>query len=473
MEILPSSNPVQFYRFLGDQIRRLPLQNACHSLIHGLFENASAASIQQDIRGCSNLNGRYTTAKLTPFHFAAIWENRKAMSVLEKAGADIDAKDIQGYTPLHHMAMKGNVNGVKSLLKLGADETARTNYGATYMDFLRWNEPFRESSSALSLNPALFSAHQNDQNRFDPVCLPKTARAVDEIVATPKALINLWKATREDINQKNAAFLSNFWNDRYQEFKKNPPKLSVVPISANDAGEQLPLGKGFCSLIADEPIKKGQMIGEYTGEVITDSEKDRRSETYLWTNPPPIDADRFRSPIAMANDGFPNAYVTAHEYDKQLNPGVDGLVARKFVLALDDIAPGEQITIDYGATYKLKWGTEHVEFKPQSLRRFLQQNSWEKIIKSFFFPSLSKRASDEERVNLIASSVKMQYLFQTPSSFEWAAKKGLVTQKDLNLIETTDKKTNFLEEYQLGREGVRRARKVLQLKKSPIDDRGL
>jgi|GEM_PF-5010998 len=465
MEILPSSNSVQFYQFLGDQIRRLPLQNACHSLIHGLFENASAASIQQDIRGCSNLNGRYTTAKLTPFHFAAIWENKKAMSILEKAGADIDAKDIQGYTPLHHMAMKGNVNGVKSLLKSGADETARTNHGATYMDFLRWNEPFRESSSALPLNPALFSAHQNDQNRFEPVCLPKTARSVDEIVATLETLIDLWKSKENQgiINLDDAALLSNFWNDRYQEFKKNPPKLSVVPISTNDAGERLPLGQQFCGLIANEPIKKGKIIGEYTGEVITNSEKSQRSETYLWTNSPPIDADQFRSPMAMVNDGFPNAYITVHEYDKQLNPGVDGLVARKVALAIDDIAAGEQITIDYGATYELKWGTEHIEFKPQSLRRFLQQNSWEKIIKSFLF------SSDEEKVDIIGMSAKMQYLFQTPSSFEWAAKKGLVTQKDLNLIERIDKQTDFLEGYQLGREGVRRAKKVLQLKKPHID----
>lgn len=463
VEILPSPNPVNFYQFLGDQIRRLPLQNACHSLIHGLFENASASSIQQDIRGCSNLNGRYTTAKLTPFHFAAIWENRKAMSALEKAGADIDAKDFQGYTSLHHMAMKGNVKGVKSLLKLGADETARTNYGATYMDFLRWNKPFRESSSALPLNSVLFSAHQNDQNRFDSVCLPKNVQAVDEIVATPKALIDLWKATPENINQEDAALLSNFWNDRYQEFKKNPPKLSVVPISTNDAGELLPLGQEFCGLIANGPIKKGQIIGEYTGEVITNSETKLRSETYLWSNPPPIDADQFRSPLSMANDGFPNVMIVPHEYDKQLNPGIDGLVVRKLAFAIDDIAAGEQITIDYGPMYELKWGTKHIEFKPQALRRFLQQNSWEKIFKSIFYPS------DQEKVDIMGTSAKMDYLFQTPSSFEWAAKNGLVAKKDLNLIERIDKTTDFLEVYPLAREGVRRAKKVLQLKKSPID----
>jgi len=92
---------------------------------------------------------------------------------------------------------------------------------------------------------------------------------------------------------------------------------------------------------AGRPIKKGEIIGEYTGEIISDEEADRRYEneemTYLFTleNGRCIDAMHDPNPVKYIN----------HSCDPNCEAEQDG---DKIVYqALRDIAQDEELTIDY------------------------------------------------------------------------------------------------------------------------------
>ena len=84
-------------------------------------------------------------------------------------------------------------------------------------------------------------------------------------------------------------------------------------------------------------------------------EQKQRSDIYILNlGGHTIDAMFYRSAAAMANNAFPNAAFEALKYNPQSDrssqviQGVDGLFDRSFIVATDDIAEGEQITLDYG-----------------------------------------------------------------------------------------------------------------------------
>jgi len=454
------SNP--YDHIVPSLLRQVLVKDACSALVHGLFRNLDPKSIQNEIQNCPSLNEKYSALNLTPLHFAAMANCDAAIDSLVAKKADVNAQDARGYTPLHHLAIRGNLKGIEKLIGAGADRKAKTSYGATYMDLLRANAPFRPSSP---LDPSLFSAHRHDKNRFEPVCLTGATQAVDEIVARPEPLVEIWQQSPEKSLKRSQVAshmlqLNDALNDRYEAFKKNPPKLSVVSISQDDAGKSLGLGVGFCGLIADEPIKRGQIIAEYTGELVTQLESRFRDDTYLWIDSPPIDGGPFRSPAAMANDGFPNACIEHHTHNKRLKRKIDGLPARKLMIALDDIEPGQQITINYGSTYPLKQG-KHLEFRPEALRKFLRETTWDQILNSKDLFQ-NERSTQKERDVARSNLGKLDYLLQTPTSFAWAARQGLITLEDLEKIEEADRNFPFLDRSGLGREGIRRARAILQ-----------
>ncbi|MEM9336424.1 MAG: SET domain-containing protein [Patescibacteria group bacterium] len=102
-------------------------------------------------------------------------------------------------------------------------------------------------------------------------------------------------------------------------------------------------GLAGLGLFADQEFKRDDFIIEYTGELITDEERNRRGGKYLfeideeWT----IDG-KDRSNIARyINHGCKNnAYAEVDEEER-----------RVFVRAKKKIQPGEEITFHYGKEY--------------------------------------------------------------------------------------------------------------------------
>lgn len=65
----------------------------------------------------------------TPLHVAAVRGDCRAIALLARAGADLDARGEHGFTPLHEAAQQGKVDAVLILLQQGASGSARTHDG--------------------------------------------------------------------------------------------------------------------------------------------------------------------------------------------------------------------------------------------------------------------------------------------------------------------------------------------------------
>ncbi len=98
-------------------------------------------------------------------------------------------------------------------------------------------------------------------------------------------------------------------------------------------------------VFADRPIKKGERIGEYTGERITENEADRRY---------PFDDDErhhtflFRLEDGMIIDALHGGHAVRF-INHSCNPNCEALEedGRIFISALKNIAPGKEFAYDY------------------------------------------------------------------------------------------------------------------------------
>jgi len=121
----------------------------------------------------------------------------------------------------------------------------------------------------------------------------------------------------------------------------------TAPISVRFVSDKVGYG-----VFAEAPIKKGQMIGEYTG-VIKDSifVKDTM---YSWIYP--LKEDEFGNPVKVELDakyeGNEMRYVNHSENknSKKIDVLCDGFWHEVYV-AIRDIAKGKQITVSYGSKY--------------------------------------------------------------------------------------------------------------------------
>jgi len=96
-------------------------------------------------------------------------------------------------------------------------------------------------------------------------------------------------------------------------------------------------------LFADEPIKKGQLIIEYTGDRITEDEANKRGGRYLFevTDNLVIDGKGRENTARYVNHACkPNSDA---EHDEEED--------RIFIRAKKNIAKGEEITYHYGKEY--------------------------------------------------------------------------------------------------------------------------
>lgn len=95
---------------------------------------------------------------------------------------------------------------------------------------------------------------------------------------------------------------------------------------------------------ATEDIPKGTIIGEYTGEIISDEEANNRydespmEETYLFS----IEGEKC---IDATNETHPVKYIN-HCCEPNCEADEDE-TGRVFYTALEDIKAGEELTVDY------------------------------------------------------------------------------------------------------------------------------
>ncbi len=100
-------------------------------------------------------------------------------------------------------------------------------------------------------------------------------------------------------------------------------------------------GSSGLGLFALEPIKKGAFIIEYVGDIVTTDEADKRGGQYLFTlnKKFTLDGKSRKNKARYAN------------YSCRPNAESDVKKMRVVVEAIKDIAPGEEITYDYGKEF--------------------------------------------------------------------------------------------------------------------------
>ena len=99
-----------------------------HALLNAA-EIGDVARIHSLIASGHDVNGRIGT--MTTLHRAACYGRLATVVALIGAGAEIDARDVYGWTPLHHAALNGRWRVVPVLIAAGADLRAETDDSVT------------------------------------------------------------------------------------------------------------------------------------------------------------------------------------------------------------------------------------------------------------------------------------------------------------------------------------------------------
>ena len=132
-------------------------------------------------------------------------------------------------------------------------------------------------------------------------------------------------------------------------FEKNREKIKSGYV-VDSTIKWIDEGMGY-GLYTNVPIKKGEMVGEYTGILIVRYLLTKYSGDYFMRYPVfswgllhyTLDADRLGNEMRFAN----------HNYTPNMQPRValEKGLSHCVLIALRDIEPGEQLTYDYGEDY--------------------------------------------------------------------------------------------------------------------------
>ena len=118
---------------------------------HRFFSNATIESVAACLEAGADANARTDSTfdgfsfsgvfgRYTPLHFATIYSWDGMVTVLLAAGAEVDARNLQGETPLHWAAGRNrNPAVVAELVQAGADLNARDSDGNTPLHASRRN----------------------------------------------------------------------------------------------------------------------------------------------------------------------------------------------------------------------------------------------------------------------------------------------------------------------------------------------
>lgn len=86
--------------------------------------------------------------KVAPIHSACAISHFEIVKILIKNGADINTKQMQGFTPLHSAAYNGQTKLAKLLIDNGADINAKMDNGNTPL-FLAKEKNFQETAELI------------------------------------------------------------------------------------------------------------------------------------------------------------------------------------------------------------------------------------------------------------------------------------------------------------------------------------
>jgi hypothetical protein len=382
-----------------------------HETIYNCFDASVIGKLIQDCP--KQINKMSSQFKLTPLHLATISGNAPAVKSLIENGAAINRRDYKKFTALAHAAMKGDLNLVSVLKEHNAKDLI-TSTGATSEDYLKLNRLGEKAACSIE-QPAC--ASHDAQVAVGQNCLENGVEWINEMVITPQQLVDIWENRAEEPYTIGINFAASFL-ESIERFRKQQPTLSIEQISVDDRNRPLPFN--MCGLVAQSPIKSGEVIAEYVGE--WNENQWSLDDTYLFNS---VDGIRFRGYAAMSNDGFPNTNAVQV-------PNSAGLT-RSFLFASEDIKPGEQIVWDYGDAHSLK-RQGRVEMRSAALvdffRKEFSNKDWVLNFKNLVnnLRGSQKLSADEQKDTLMRVP-KWLYLSTTPASLLILLEEGVINRE--------------------------------------------
>lgn len=118
--------------------------------IHDAARMGSGKDIEKILKVSPATRDVKTGQGSQPIHLAATNPDPGALRALVAAGADANARDIDGVTPLHMAVYTQNTKNTQILLDAGADPKARTNAGRDVLSMAR-KAMANEAAGVISL----------------------------------------------------------------------------------------------------------------------------------------------------------------------------------------------------------------------------------------------------------------------------------------------------------------------------------
>jgi peptidoglycan/LPS O-acetylase OafA/YrhL len=128
--IIPLTNYISGIAMKAPKASTTP-SPAALSTIWAAAESGDLEAIEKQLAGGADVNGRKPAQGGTPLHYAAIAGQDKAIELLVKKGANLDAEAPDGGTPLLGASFLGHVKAVKTLVGLGASINLANRDGST------------------------------------------------------------------------------------------------------------------------------------------------------------------------------------------------------------------------------------------------------------------------------------------------------------------------------------------------------
>jgi len=353
---------------------------------------AQIPGVTDALAWCSSFfaDGALKALKLKDVHVFAFCGSEEVVGQALANGMDFNAKDIGGRTPQFYAALRTTKEIYEQIKEKNAKPT-RDIYGGSASDAWKLIHP----DTSLTCSEGICT-QKNVQ--FEESCFPKDVSVLSTTTVEAKTLLRLWKENTPSVLQEEQQLLEATIH-AFRQFKEAPPKLAVKTVVADDRGNPLAAG---CGLFVTAKVKKGELIGEYGGLLTITKPIDHEYQLDQPYNGKKIqqlylDAKKWRTPVSMSNDGYPNAHILVRK-------NTDGVPVRAYLEALNDIQPGEQIVWDYMQNHEIK--VIHQEPRPAALDNAIRGKSYSKLV------ALSELSKEKMR-NMVQN---FAYLASTPSS---------------------------------------------------------
>jgi hypothetical protein len=353
------------------------------------------------------------------------------LKLVSKSPGLIIRGDVKNWTPLHFSSILGDEKIDNFLWSFeGIDlleKNTKNNLGATPRDL---KDSLKRKSAADDAIVFKFK-DGNEQIILGSAHQFKTkigANFTHLLLPSREGLLSLWPYAIT----KPTKILAPLFNEINKfSFESNHESISQTYISHINTL----IGWGVFAL---EKIESGSVIHEYTGEMISQAEfqtTEYSQEKVKYAVPLKhyvIDGMKFRNLAAMTNCGFPNAYPCFFYLE-------DGF-PHYFLVALEDIAEGDQICFDYGCEYPCK-NRGYQELRIRELKDFIASKSLEEFYRDLL--EMKNRvlmtSKFTDLVGFLNLQTKLKYLLQTSAVlFDLLLNNNIDTFSFLQFIEKPD-----------------------------------